>query len=524
MNEHRTIFGRISSVGDLLLLLVAAAFVMVLHARSELLINDELLVYYTTIQPTVAGELHFQSTLPMVIEPPAFDLLIRGSWELFGGSELALRLPSVLSVLLLMTAIYLLLAAVAGRRAAFFGTLLVMFFRLIDYGWQARPYAFLLAMVAVAVLCWYRATRAETRSKLAAFGLFLSLAFAVNCHYFGLFALLPFLFAEALRSALRRKLDIAVSTALLAACASALVTLPFLHAGMKYRGHTVYSAVSWSSILQTYEWTQNLGGALGKVHHGFAIFTLAMVLIAAVGAARRLVPRGETELWILVAGILLLPVPAVVVDMFFLHSYLPRYVIYENVGLIVGLGVLAGPWLERMSKPMYLGFATLFCVACGVHQMHLQRESQNDNREIAALIPAPAPVVAILQKDPSALIFASNEPCLFELRYGSPLVRERLRCVYDEAREMRYGHTNQMSLITMDLMRLHGFQVMTVDQMLAWHGKRFLVKGTETWDAWLPESLAADGVLLSPLGHGVIGSVFLMSPLSASLQTQVKVQ
>jgi 4-amino-4-deoxy-L-arabinose transferase-like glycosyltransferase len=511
MNDSRTIPGRIRSLGGLLLLLAAAAFVMVLHARSELLINDELLVDYTTMLPTVASELDFQSTLPMVIEPPAFDLLVRGSCELFGDSEFALRLPAVLSILILMTALYLLLLAVAGSRAAFVGTLLVMFFRLIDYGWQARPYAFLLAMVALAVLCWYRATRIETRSKLPVLGLFLSLALAVNCHYFGLFALLPFLLAEAMRTARRRKLDIAVGIALLAACASMLLTLPFLRAGMKYRGHTVFSIVTWSSILRTYEWTQNLGGTLGKVHHGFAVFTLGMVLVAAAGAAWRLIPRGETELWVLLAGILFLPVPAVAVDMFFLHSYLPRYVIYENVGLILGLGILAGPWLERMSKPVYIACAALCCVACGLHQVHLQHESQNDNRVVAALLPAPASVVAALQQDPSALIFASNEQCLFEMRYGSPLVRDRLRCIYDEAREMRYGHTNQMSLITMDLMQLRGFQVMTVDQMLAMHGQCFLVEGTISWDDWLPESLAADGVQLSPVGPGVMGNVFAIS-------------
>lgn len=498
---------RIRRLSLLLSLLLVATAIMVFNSRSQLLIGDELMGYYTTTQPTVQAELHFQKTLPMVIEPPAYDLLVRASWSLFGSGALALRLPSILSILILIAALYLLLKELSGPRAALLGTLLVLFFRLIDYGWQERPYAFLLAMVAVATLCWHRASKKDHSRTLELVLLFLSLALAVNSHYFGGFALLAFFLAEAVRTLRRRKPDTALAAALLAACASAALTLPFLRAGMQYRGHTVYSVVTWTSILRTYQWTLNFAGPLARVPHGFAVYTVLLVGLALLGSAWSLLLRRQTDIWVLIAGLLLLPVPAVAVDMFFLHSYLPRYVIYENVGLILGLALWFGPWLNRISRAAYLLTAGLAVLLCGVHQAHLYRETKNDNNAALATMNAPPAVLSLLQTKSSASLFVTFESCLTQAYYGSPLVRQHLACVYDEGREMRYGQTNQVALISKALMKIPGFRIVTYDQMLATPGMRIVEYDPQAWEAWLPDSLQADGITTVPMGKGLGGDL-----------------
>jgi hypothetical protein len=494
-------------------LLLAAAVIMVANARIQTLIPDELMGYYTTVQPTVAAELHFQRTLPLVIEPPAYDLLVRAAWLAFGAGQLALRSISVFSILVLITALYQLLLLAAGYRAAVFGALMVVFFLLLNYGWQERPYSFVLATVAVAVLCWFCATREGLPRTTPLVGLCLSLALAVNSHYYCVFALAPFLVAEAVRTVKRGRLDLPMALSLLLACASTLLYLPFLHAGLQYKDHANNSGssfVNWSQIVRTYEWTLNFHGVLSRTHHGFGLYALVLAGLAFLGSAWRLIPRGLGPFWTLLAALLLTPVLTVAASVLVLHSYSPRYTIYQSVALILGLGILVGPWLDRMSKPAFTAAAALFCLACGYHHYHYVQESRRDREHVLGLMAAPPQVAAILQRDPSAMIYAPVETCMYENYYGTALVRDRLRCITSADREMRFDNSRQISLISAALQSQPGFHIVTYEQMRAAPGTHLFVERQETWYKWIDRSLAEDHMVLTPLAKGLTGDVFLL--------------
>jgi 4-amino-4-deoxy-L-arabinose transferase-like glycosyltransferase len=495
--------------GALLLLLLAAAVVMAVNASRQELVLDELLGYYTIAQPTAAVMLRMQLTLPVVIEPPVYDLMVHGAWKVFGSSALALRLPSILCMVLLMASVYALLGRLHGTRTAFFTTLLVFFLPFFVYGWQARPYCFMLAMTALAILCWYDATHDEQHRAWAIAGLFLSLALAINGHFFSIFGVLPLLVAEAVRSATRRRLDWPVVGALLLACSTFALTLPFRAAAAPYVNHTITGDVNWMQIIRTYEWTLNFNSLLSRTHHGFGIYTVALVSLTVGGSAWRLLPRGEGALWTLIAGILLVPFVTVAFAVFLLHAYYPRYGLVYNVGLMLCLGVSIGPWLNRMSRSFYVGLVVCFCVVCAAHQRNLARQVQLDKRNFLAGVAAPDSVVALLRAQPALLIYAPIDACVDEAYYGSPLLKERLRCVYSKEREMRYGHTVQVALTSQVLSTEEPFHVVTYEQMMAAPGDRLIVETPQVWERWLMASLQADGVRLKPQGNGVTGKIWL---------------
>src|SRR6185437_3219445 len=176
-------------------LLLFSSAARVANAHTKPFVIDELLGFSLISQPSLPAIVHFESTTPIWFDPPAFAMLVHASWKLFGASAVALRLPSIGSILILLTALYFLLRRVAGQRAALFVTLLAVTFPAFDFGWHRASHP----------------PATDTAQRwLPLAGLFLALAIAINSHYFAIFATLPFLLAELVRSIERKRLDLPV--------------------------------------------------------------------------------------------------------------------------------------------------------------------------------------------------------------------------------------------------------------------------------------------------------------------------
>jgi hypothetical protein len=501
----------------LALLLFALAF-LIANARTVPLTVDELLGSSLITQQTAAALIHFERTTPIWFDPPAFALLVHSSWKAFDSSELSLRLTSVLCMALFLAALTLLLCNAAGRRTALVTLLLMLGQPVFAFGWLQRPYALILAMTAVAALCWYDATRSPAQRSVSLWlslpCLVLALALAINSHYFAVFTGLPFLLAETVRTLHRRRLDPPVATALLLACASAALTLPFRNAIQKYSAHVITGKIDWHAIPKTYALTLHIPPLLDRLHLS-EFCVLALVAALVFGAAWRLLRRltSDPALWTLAASLTLAPFLTVAFAVFILHAYRDRYTLYQFTGLMLCLGIVLAPWLNRMNRPVYTAIIGVLCTLATWHQVHLHHQLQAEARTELALLAAPPTIQSALEADPSLPIFAPLEACIKEFRYGPTLIRSHLHCVYSRDLELRYGATDTVARTAAVLITQTNIPMVPYDQLLTTPGKRLLVhRESEPWEDWIPAALKADGISTSPIGEGFSGEVLLLSP------------
>jgi hypothetical protein len=504
----------------LALLLFALAF-LIANARTVPLTVDELLGSSLITQPTAAALIHFERTTPIWFDPPAFALLVHSCWKAFGTSELSLRLTSILCMVLFLAALTLLLCKAAGRRAALVTLLLVLGQPVFAFGWLQRPYALILAMTAVAALCWYDATRLPTQRFVPRWlslpCLVLALALAINSHYFAVFTVVPFLLAETVRSLHLRRFDPPVATALLLASVSAALTLPFRNAIQKYSAHVITGEIDWNAIPRTYALTLHIPPLLDRLHLS-ELCILALVAAIVFGAAWRLLRRptnatSDPALWTLVASLTLAPFLTVAFAVFILHAYRDRYTLYQFTGLMLCLGIVLAPWLNRLNRPVYVTTIAVLCILATAHQLHLHHHLQAEARTELAHMAAPPNLQSVLQADPALPIFAPLEACIKEFRYGPALIRAHLRCIYSRDLELRYGSTDTVARTSAVLITQTNIPMVPYDQLITTPGKRLLVhRESEPWEDWIPAALKADGIRTSPLGEGVSGEVLLLSP------------
>ena len=96
------------------------------------------------------------------------------------------------------------------------------------YATEARPYALLMMFFALLLLCWDLATSSQKR-YLPLWGAGIANLGMLGAHVFGLFSLLPFLAAEAVRFQRTRKSDPALWAALLLPTVVVALYLPLFH-------------------------------------------------------------------------------------------------------------------------------------------------------------------------------------------------------------------------------------------------------------------------------------------------------
>jgi hypothetical protein len=114
--------------------------------------------------------------------PPLYFLLVHGALQVFGESEAALRMPSVVAGILTIPVMWLLTEEIAANRsAANIASLLLAVNPLhLWYSQEARPYAVLLFFGSCALLALQRAVRMESLRDWAAFAVWSALAFLTH--------------------------------------------------------------------------------------------------------------------------------------------------------------------------------------------------------------------------------------------------------------------------------------------------------------------------------------------------------
>ncbi len=282
------------------LLALAALAIRLYGLGRESLWNDELFTATLAAYPTSD---EFWERLGNDVHPPLYFLLVRLWAGVFGDSETALRMPSVLAGTALVPAMYFLGARVFAPREGLYAAAIAAFgFQAIFYSQEARMYSPLILCAALAGASFWsiwapvappatKATRTEPSqpeptptlpktSAWIAYALF-SLC-AAYLHYFGLLAVA--LADLALVGASIRRASLRWGAAAVVA-AHTLAYLPWLPALKRSLGREGYHA--------GVPGLQELAQTFGTVYWSWAPAAAGVALVLVIAAARWLRPESR---------------------------------------------------------------------------------------------------------------------------------------------------------------------------------------------------------------------------------------
>jgi len=186
---------------------------------------DELFTFYISRLPHIDQVFR---AIPADGNPPLNYLLVRFCLRLFGETELATRLPSILAFAAAMLATYFFVRRRCGAVPALFGMFALATSGIAAYGSEARPYALLLGFTGLTMVSWQAATEEGRARLIPLIGVAMGIAGAITSHHYGVFHVgVPLMFGEAVRLAKRRRFDFPLYCACAVGLSMIAVTAPF---------------------------------------------------------------------------------------------------------------------------------------------------------------------------------------------------------------------------------------------------------------------------------------------------------
>lgn len=417
--------------------------------------------------------------------PPFFFLSTRAFAALLGYGRIALRLPEILGFWIMSLTLFFF---VRRRSSAAYG-LVAMLFPLVTgayyYAYEARPYGLVLAFSGLALLCWQSAAEGRLR-PLALVGLCLSLAAAVSCHYYAVLCFIPIGVGELVRTVSKRRLDIWIWIALVAALFPLLLFLPLIRAGLGYSSH-FWAKPTWGTPV----------GFFDRLLSPASLLLFALPLIVAletlqVGVGRENPERGtrNISLYELAAagGFFLLPLFGLFLAKFVTGAFTDRYA----MSAVVGVSILLTLSLSAISRKhagvgsfVALLLAVFFVLNAAKTYGELAGEALAQNR-----------TYHFLQTQNNALPLIVDGPHLFfALSYiAAEQADRRTNLIYltDVALATKYTQTDDVERGLAQLKRIAPLDVRDFRRFCATHSA-FLIYGSSEPFTWIIQELGKEG-------------------------------
>jgi 4-amino-4-deoxy-L-arabinose transferase-like glycosyltransferase len=464
-------------------------------ARRKLMWNDELYTYYIARLPSMHDVWNALMSRGEQT-PPFFFVITRLSFRLFGVNHVSIRLPEILAFWTMTVCLYVFvrrrMSAMSALCAAAFPLVTMAF----PYAYEARPYGLVLGFAALALVSWQAAISAAGRARvLALVCLTASLAAAVSNHYYGVFVLMPLALGEAVRTVMRRRLDIVVWAALAISVVTLAWHLPLIKAGRAYSG-AFWSPPQWVNVPDFYQ--DLLTPALLPIA---AILTLAAMHHAVFGQGpspsdddeRRTLPLHELAA---IAGFLIIPLAIIVVAKLVTGAFVNRYAVAAVIGVSVLAGLATELAFRRRPAVRVLVAACLagWFVLSQVRELVVPTSVSLPLSPVSVMRPAEW-VAALGDRD---LPFVAADPHTFiELsHYGAHGIASRLVYLADPDRALKVLGHNSVERGMVDLLQpwFH-MNVVRFEPFVAEHA-RFLVYGNfvhKGFMNWLLPELRARG-------------------------------
>jgi len=465
------------------------------RASQRLLWNDELFTLYTSQLPTPDILRALASGIDL--HPPAGYFALKATTLTFGDGLVQARLCALAGFVLACVAIGRFVGRAAGALPGAVATLIPFVTGAYDYTFEARPYAPMLGLSAVALVCWQATGGPRRRVALVALGL--TIATLVSFHYFGTLLVAAIAAGEIIRgrAAQRRGVWMALGAGLL----PLVCFLPLMHAGATY-GAAFWTRPSPGQLLYTYRLF--LFPSLLPAAIVLAVWSLLSLRSRDAHVERPEDGRrfGRDELAVC-AALFGLPVAALAAA-YVLGAFHARY----SIAMVLGFaGLAAGALADARSAR--IAIVTSIVLSLWVA-----------GRGVVAAAPllsgAPPPDVLTLHPllrsarlPPALPIVVSDVATFVQLEhYATPAMRSRLRAITapPDDRAENYEDTSGRALDS--LSRWHHVAVVRYDDLV--RGREpFLAYGD---GSWLPRRLSRDGARLELIGATFERVLILVTP------------
>ncbi len=493
-----------------LVFLLLTAVVSIYWSHWKLMDNDEYLSYYSDSAATLVDVVRIQLHTPISLDPPTYHILSHLSMDLFGRNESAMRVPALLGFLLFQGGLFVFVRRMAGPRAAIVALLLPLLGTTYIYSVVGRPYALLLGLYALSLVCWQTARRryaAGRPRRLALTGVAAALALAITSHYFGVLILLPICLAEMTRCVRRREVDYVMLAAILAGAASTAIVLPFRKAVMVYRDHYYISRVDLSVIREAYRSIfsrYSQGSALAR---GLLSAVLVAGLLALAAASlRRYRQRGPGEPsqeWVALAATAALPIFGYLFARLVTHTIEVRYVIAWQFAAAACTAIC----MEKLLRNRFIFCTVLVAIvalACVVQGRQIEIYRADRTAKLASMEVSPE-IFQTLRRDPHQRIYVQSLENFFtdEHYEPDPRIRARLSYIYSSSEEVSWLGHDTNAITAQNLTHFTHLSMVPYDQFLADPTPLLLVYRLG-WE-WIEQDLEARDrrtVYLGPLLRG----------------------
>ena len=475
------------------------------YARYRPLWLDEYYTYYTAVQPSAGAIWNMQASGPLVLDPPLYHWLAHYSMRLFGSSNFGLRFPSVLAYGVACLCIYWLVRKRAGPLTGLIAIGLTIPTIVLRYAHEGRPYILMVTACAGALLAWSSMAEKSSGRKLAALGLFLSMAVAVSSHWYGCLVAIPVLCGEAVRTVIRRKLDWSVLAACGGGAAVALLYLPLVKAATAYQSKS-WKGVRLLDVRDSYKFILDANPLMLAL----TFLVLASVAVYLVAGETKLtelerprrIPLHESVA-LLACG--LLPFFGYILARAVVHQFLPRYVIASVVAFVI----LIAFELRLASK----GSIALLVVAFGATLVSfgasaidlLQMIRGGDERTQYARS------TAVLSRDTSLPIVVDEQNMFFRLSAKAPgEIRARTVHLTDPSADAILQQESTTSA-ALAIRRWTKLPVKDYAPFIAEHRQFLLISDIQGYFEWVGQKVQAEGATLRLEGLLAEHPVFLVT-------------
>lgn len=464
------------------------AFVRYLTYGSRHLWFDEIFTAIVSLQPTWTGVWKAWYS-GIDLQPPLFFLVTRVFAMWLGSSEVALRVPEMLGVILFSWCMYFF---VAKRLGALFGLSAMILPLVTDmefYAGEARPYGMLLAASGLAMLAWRNAV--ENPKRRVALPLFaVSLALVAATHAYAIVTVAVFAAAELARYIRERRTDVPLWSCFLAA----LLPLPFYWFGLRAAKGIVVGPKRWA------QWSDFPTFYAHFFHNRVGL----MILFGLLTAGLALCPRRPKlrvsglpfhEL-VLVGLLVIFPIFDVTLAVFVTRFFFARYSIFALAGITIAAILL----IDAVAPSRRMASLALLILSVFLFGMDRLRDCFNpellQKRDAELLVPygsVPAGMPLVIA---SGLAFMPAEI------YASDSDLARTYYLTDSAASLQYSGSTIFNILP-KVAEFHHFRAHFEDyRTFVRSHKRFFAFGPYVHcDSWQIQKLVDEGARVVEKGR-----------------------
>ena len=267
--------------------------------------------------------------------------------SLFGENELAIRLPEIFGFWLMSVCIFLFVRQHGSTLCAAAAMLFPLSTKAYtQYAIEARAYALVLGFGALAALCWQQASDSPSRRTriVAALMFWVALMAALCSHYYSVLLLIPFGVGELVRWWRTGRLNLPLSTALVASLLPFIPLYPALKRGSTFITHFVKaSSTFWAKPSPSQVplfYMEFLNGVLPPLFLAAVIILVFQALGRKETESRMYTSRLPLHEVAMAVTLAALPVFALAIGVLATGSYIDRYAISAVIGCSILFGFI----------------------------------------------------------------------------------------------------------------------------------------------------------------------------------------